>query len=124
MDLPGPPGTLQFFGPGTSTYRSFIAGEELPGEPEVLGVTDTHSFRLSVGPHPGDLAVRAASVVQDDAMDELGAPWPQIVPEYGGPTTVLEPVVAEDGSGWWEGGGLTCPIGELRRRFGDRIRPA
>jgi hypothetical protein len=78
VTLAGPTSTLPFYGPTTTPYRSFVDREPLPAEDEVLGVTDTHAFRLAVGDHAAELAVRAASVLQDDVMDDLGAPWPEV----------------------------------------------
>lgn len=124
LPLAGPPGTLQFYGPGTPQYQSFVAGEPAPADVEVLGVTETHSFRLTVGNDPAELAVRAASVLQDDVMDELGAPWPQVVAGADRPLVVLEPVVSDDGDGRWEGGGLSCSIGALHQSFGPLIAGA
>ena len=121
ITLAGPPGTLRFYGPATRQFQSFIAGEAAPADPEVLGVTDTHSFRLTVGDDPAELAVRAASVLQDDVMDDLGAPWPQVVEGVADSPVVLVPVVSEDGDGRWEGGRFSCPIGELHQTFGPLI---
>jgi hypothetical protein len=116
LPLAAPPGSLQFYGPATPQYQLFVAGEPAPADVEVLGVTETHSFRLTVGDDPAALAVRAASVLQDDVMDDLGAPWPQVV---AGEDTlvVLEPVVSEHGDGRWAGGGLSCAIGALHQCF-------
>jgi len=121
ITVAGPPGSLRFYGPSTPQYQSFIVGEAAPADVEVLGVTDTHSFRLTVGDDPAELAVRAASVLQDDVMDDRGAPWPQVVPAETGSPVVLEPVVSEDGDGRWEGGRISCPIGELHQSFGPLI---
>ena len=122
LPLPGPPGTLRFYGPTTRRYLSFIEGESAPTEPEVLGVTQTHSFRLSVGTGAGELAVRAASVLQDDVMDELVAPWPEVTGPGLDRTVVLQPAVDDKGDGRWEGSGLTCAIGELHQTFGAFLK--
>jgi hypothetical protein len=116
----GPTGTLRFYGPATNQYQSFINGEPPPAEDEVLGVTDTHSFRLAVGDDAAELAVRAAAVLQDDVMDDLGAPWPE-VGASGESSVVLEPVVGETGVGEWKGDRLTCLIGELHQVFGPML---
>jgi hypothetical protein len=120
--LPGPPGTLTFHGPATPQYQAFVAGEPPAAEVEVLGVTTTHSFRLVVGDAGADLAVRAASVVQDDMMDELGCPWPELaLPNEG--STVLQPATAGSGTAEWQGRGARCAIGTLQDTFGHLLRP-
>jgi hypothetical protein len=116
IGLPGPPGTL------TSQYRAFVAGEPPGGEAEVLGVTSSHSFRLVVGEDSPHLAVRAASIMQDDVMDELGVLWPELVTASAATTNVLEPVISDSGVAQWQSGDFTCPIGELRQTFGHLIR--
>jgi hypothetical protein len=120
VGLGGPTSTLRFYGPTTTQYQSFVDGEPLPAEDEVLGVTDTHAFRLALGDGAADLAVRAASVLQDDVMDDLGAPWPEVRTSGASPV-VLEPVVGETGVGQWKGGSHTCLIGELRQVFGSML---
>ena len=85
-------------------------------------MTSSHSFRLAVGEGGADLAVRAASIMQEDVMDELGALWPELVTPSAGTTTVLEPVVAGSGEAQWQSGEFACPIGELRQTFGHLIR--
>ncbi len=113
---PGPAGEVTVHGPTTTAYRDFVAGEPDPEEAEVLVVTATHTFRATVGADPADLAVlavRVASALQDDVMDELGAPWPE-VPRVDGPgTCVLEPAVGEDGRPVWRSGGRSVPVGRL-----------
>ena len=123
MGVPGPPGNVQFYGPSTEQYSAFVEGESVPSELEVLGVTDTHTFRLTVGANPAELAARAASILQDDVMDELGAPWPELTDPLTS-STLLEPVARDDSEGTWEGNGLRCRIGELQQTFGHLIRPA
>ena len=122
IGLPGAPGTLSFYGPSTRQYRAFVAGEPLTVEPEVLGVTSSHTFRLTVGGGVADLAVQAASVLQDDAMDELGAPWPELAAPSAAKTTALQPNISSSGEAQWQGGEFTCPIGELHKTFGHLIR--
>ncbi len=122
VGLPGAPCTLHFYGPSTSQYRAFVAGEPSVEEAEVLGVTSSHSFRLIVGDGGADLAVRAASIMQDDVMDELGALWPEVATPSAATTTVLQPVISDFGDAQWQGGEFTCPIGELRQIFGHLIR--
>lgn len=120
VPLGGPTSTLRFYGPATTQYQSFVNGEPPPAEEEVLGVTDTHSFRLRVGNDAAELAVRAASVLQDDVMDDLGAPWPELAGAGGSPV-VLEPAVGETGTAEWSRGRFTCRIGELHRVFGTML---
>jgi len=50
----------------------------------------------------------------------LGAPWPEVRTSGASPV-VLEPVVGETGVGRWQGGSLTCLIGELRQLFGSML---
>ncbi len=120
--LPGAPGTLNFYGPSTPQYRAFVAGEPAVLEPEVLGVTRSHTFRLIVAGGGADLAVRAASVMQDDVMDELGAPWPELAVPSKAKAIVLQPRVSSSGEAQWQGGEFTCPMGELHKTFGHLIR--
>ena len=118
--LPGPPGGVRFYGPRTDRFRRFVAGEGPADASEILGVTDTHSFRAAVGDDPAALAVAVASVLQDDVMDELGAPWPEVPLAGGSETCVLEPELHED-LAVWRGGGHRCPIGQLNRTFGNLL---
>ena len=122
IGLPGAPGTLSFYGPPTSQFREFVAEEAHIGETDVLGVTSSHSFRLAVSDGGADLAVRAASIMQDDVMDELGALWPELVTPRATTATVLEPGISDSGEAQWQSGALSCPIGELRHAFGHLIR--
>ena len=123
LPLAGPPGTLQFYGPATPQYQSFVAGEPGPADVEVLGVTETHSFRLTVGNDPAELAVRAASVLQDDVMDDLGA----LATDRGRGEPPLGSARAGRVPGrrrQVEGGGLSCSIGALHQSLGPLIAGA
>ena len=119
--LPGPPGSVRFFGPTTTEYRRFVAGEPPAEQVEVLGITGNHTFRLVVGETGADLSVDAASILQDDVMDALGRPWPEVAVPGGG-TTVLEPAVSASGVAEWRGTSVRCPIGALLRTYGSGIR--
>ena len=119
--LPGPPGSVRFFGPTTTEYRRFVAGEPPAEQVEVLGITGNHTFRLVVGATGADLSVDAASILQDDVMDALGRPWPEVAVPGGG-TTVLEPAVSPSGMAEWRGTSLRCPIGALQQTYGRGIR--
>jgi len=81
-------------------------------------VSGGHSFRVHHRLGDEEIAVEVASQLQDDAMDQLGAPWPSlIVPE--GVTAVLEPRLSADGVAVWAAkAGYRCPIGRLQAVFG------
>ncbi len=121
LGAPGPASTVRFHGASTPQYRAFVAGEPVAPQVEVLGVTDSHTFRLVLGDGGAQLAVAAAGVLQDDVMDELGAPWPEVAVPGGG-TAVLEPAVSASGVAEWRGTAVRCPIGALQRTYGSRIR--
>ncbi len=81
-------------------------------------ISGGHSFRVSSDLGDEEIAVEVASQLQDDAMDQLGAPWPSlIVPD--GITAVLEPQLSSDGVAVWATkAGYSCPIGRLQAVFG------
>ncbi len=59
------------------------------------------------------LSVKIASTLQDDAMDELNAPWPALELDgqfYG----ILEPQLDADNHAIWSCKGFACPIGQLK----------
>jgi len=120
LGAPGAAATVRFHGPSTQEYRAFVAGEPAAPQVEVLGETDSHTFRLVVGDGGAALAVAAAGILQDDVMDELGAPWPQVVAPGDG-TTVLQPAVSASGVGEWRGAGVRCPIGMLQETYGSVV---
>ena len=65
----------------------------------------------------------AMDQIQDDVMDELGRPWPELVDDHDTFVSVLVPgLLAEGGAVWSDGRGHQCAIGELRSSFGDRVR--
>jgi hypothetical protein len=121
LGAPGAAATVRFHGPWTPEYQAFVAGEPAAPQVEVLGETDSHTFRLVVGDGGAALAVAAAGVLQDDVMDELGAPWPEVALPGGG-TTVLEPAVSASGVAEWQGMAVRCPIGALQRTYGSARR--
>jgi hypothetical protein len=121
LGAPGAAATIRFHGPSTPEYQGFVAGEPAAPQVEVLGETAGHTFRLVVGDGGAGLAVAAAGILQDDVMDELGAPWPEVAAPGGG-TTVLEPAVSASGVAEWRGTAVRCPIGALQRTFGNAIR--
>ena len=121
LGAPGAAATIRFHGPSTPEYQAFVAGEPAAPQVEVLGETDSHAFRLVVGDGAAALAVAAAGILQDDVMDELGAPWPEVVAPGGG-TTVLEPAVSASGAAEWRGTAVRCAIGALERTYGSVVR--
>ena len=54
--------------------------------------------------------------MQDDAMDHLNRPWPELV----SPAVVLQPRIDERGEAVWasDDGSVQCPVGQLQSTFG------
>jgi hypothetical protein len=92
---------------------------------DVICVCGGHEFPLDVEAVEPACA-EAASRLQDDAMDELNRPWPELVTSGGEYLGVLTP--AEPGPGvavWQLKGEAFCAVGHLHRAVeaaGLRIR--
>jgi hypothetical protein len=79
-------------------------------------VAGGHSFPVSLRSGVEEAAVAVASALQDDAMDHLNRPWPELV----SPAVVLQPRLDERGEAIWasDDGSVRCPVGQLRSAFG------
>jgi hypothetical protein len=93
-------------------------GEPDGDEGDLVAISGGHSFRLDGDLDDEQAAVEVASRLQDDAIDQLGAPWPTLVLS-GGREAVLEPRLSPDGVGvWTTKAGYSCPVGRLQAVFG------
>jgi hypothetical protein len=99
------------------------AGPEPGGEPDaddgdLVAISGGHSFRVDGDLDAEQAAVEVASRLQDDAIDQLGAPWPTLVlPD--GREVVLEPELSPHRVAvWTTRTGYSCPVGELQAVFG------
>jgi|SRR4051812_44996300 alpha-beta hydrolase superfamily lysophospholipase len=89
-----------------------------PPASDLVAISGGHSFRVDGDLDEEQAAVEVASRLQDDAIDQLGAPWPTLVLP-GGREAVLEPRLSSDGAGVWATkAGYRCPIGQLQAVFG------
>lgn len=98
-----------------------LAGSALdpPEANEFLVQFGTHWFRYLSEGTEASLAAGVLSQIQDDIIDELGRPWPELTIEnrYAG---ILEP--SPSGVGIWTAAtGYSCPIGALGAAFGHAI---
>lgn len=80
-------------------------------------VAGGHSFRVSLRSGVAGAIVAVASALQDDVMDHLNRPWPELVSPA---VVVLQPRIDERGEAVWasEDGSVRCPVGELQSTFG------
>lgn len=97
-----------------------------PGHDAVL-VAGGHEFPLDVASGGVEQACGyAAYQLQDDAMDELNRPWPELVSSTGEPIGVLTAPAEVHGVAVWElSGEPFCAVGHLQRAVeaaGLRIR--
>ena len=100
-----------------TSYREWMADGPAPAPvaeallDDVVCVVGGRSFPIGIsrGLEPAVAAV--ASALQDEAMDHLNRPWPQV----GARAVVLEPVVDEAGLAVWASadGAIRCPVGYL-----------
>ena len=82
-------------------------------------VAGGHSFPVSLRSGIEEAVVAVVSTLQDDVMDHLNRPWP----ELDGPAViVLQPRIDDHGAAVWasDDGSVRCPVGELQPRFGTR----
>jgi hypothetical protein len=79
-------------------------------------VAGGHSFPVSLRSGIAEAVVAVASALQDDAMDHLNRPWPELV----SPAVVLQPRIDERGEAVWasDDGSVRCPVGQLQSTFG------
>jgi hypothetical protein len=107
-------------------FRYDPAWTGVPGDDDFILVADGHEFPLDVEGGGVEYACGyAAYQLQDDAMGELGRPWPELVGPGGEFIGVL---VASDAHGvavWELSGQPFCAVGHLHRAVeaaGLRIR--
>jgi hypothetical protein len=117
------------------TYAEWVAdpAESVPGAPlpvhpdeawspdddseeRPVCVAGGHSFPVSLHSGAAHALVAVASALQDDVMDHLNRPWPELV----NPAVVLQPHIDERGEAVWasDDSSVRCPIGELQSTFG------
>lgn len=81
--------------------------------PDPWGRFGTHTFRLTASSLE-ELLVAVAAAVQDDVMDELGRPWPEVTGSGGAFSGVLTPSMDEAGRAVWsDGKGTVVRVGNL-----------
>ncbi len=106
-----------------SPARDFLdlAAAEIDGD-DVFVQRRGHWFRVAA-PEPAQALCDIMFQLQDDVMDELGRPWPEVTDDDGAHLAVLTPSLGEGGfAEWSDGKGTRCPIGELSSTFGPRVR--
>ena len=87
-------------------------------ETDLVCISGRHSFLVDGADDDEHILVAVASMLQDDAIAALGAPWPsiEIDGEFRG---VLEPQISAEGNAVWSvRTGFSCPIGTLQDTFG------
>lgn len=102
-------------GEGTSgVQRTDLASEENQDDP--VCVVGGRSFPVSLREGLPSALVAVVSALQDEVMDRLNRPWPQVIT----PAVVLEPVLDEEGVAVWASRdrSLRCSIGYLTSTFG------
>jgi hypothetical protein len=86
---------------------------------DLVCVSGGHSFLVDGAAGDEAMLVAVVSTLQDDAMDQLAAPWPALQLPDGTLVGVLEPQCSPNGIAVWAtGSGYACPIGELQAVFG------
>jgi hypothetical protein len=66
-------------------------GNAAPGPDHLVATAGGHTFSIDLKHGVEDAASRIASGLQDDVMDDLGRPWPELIRPDGQPLGVLEP---------------------------------
>ena len=80
-------------------------------------VAGGHSFPVSLRSGVEEAVVTIVSALQDDVMDQLNRPWPELA---GPAVVVLQPRIDDRGVAVWASndGSVRCPVGELQSTFG------
>ncbi len=107
-------------------YREWM--QELSGEPgadgddDLVCVAGGRSFPVSLSRGVEHAIATVAAALQDEVMDHLHRPWPQV----GAARLVLEPRLDDAGLAVWSSadGALRCPVGSLTAFLGrlDQVR--
>lgn len=92
-----------------------------PAEPGELVVGfGRRWFRVTGAAARGQQAAEVMSRLQDDVIDSLGRPWPELT-VTGSFSGVLEPVEIEGQAVWRSATGFACPLGQLYPVFGHLV---